>query len=621
MATKRWALWCHARRMRGHLRGMRTLRHLLTVGLGVLLLGGLVAPKAMGDPTVHPLLESPERSWVVRARGEEPIAVLGTSPAASRIIIRQGGRSAMLAGAALRDVSAAGFGVAPEEVVGGYRLTIKGIDEAGAAAQQGLVMLDNMDDARRFSTSVGFTDGQVTVQVPPGRYAATAIFFGFRSGGVPGTVYRLAVAPEFSVAGATTLTLDARRATVSASVRTPRPASVAEQITLVGRFDPAGNGHVLGAGGGPNDIMYVEPTEPVRTGSLHLIRFFRSFSSASATDPYSYDLLFDRVGRVPAVQDYRVRQEQLAVLDARYFSDMPARPQVETRSFIPPWGVAEPTVFHPLIAPLRRVEYVLTAPGVAWRQAIATYAPDGNVVGGLMVDTVLRAHPRGEHRRVEWLRPPLVPRPDTVPSRVGDAFDLDLYPLSDGDGHLGLLDSDSPGQSSSFTLTENGRTVATGVQPRGRFPVSAAPAQYRLVYQVSRTVPWSPLSVSTQTEWAFGSDPSQNGPLPVLDLSLRVARLDDSAAAPLGGSEVLRIDGRSPRGPAIATTVEVSFDGGRHWVPESVRALGGGRFLAVIHHRPKAGASVGLRVTAWDAGGSRVSQTIGRAYALTQEKP
>lgn len=59
-----------------------------------------------------------------------------------------------------------------------------------------------------------------------------------------------------------------------------------------------------------------------------------------------------------------------------------------------------------------------------------------------------------------------------------------------------------------------------------------------------------------------------------------------------------------------------SFDGGRTWHPAAVRAQGGGRFR--VSFRAPAGARVTLRVSARDAAGGSITETITGGYAVSR---
>ena len=58
--------------------------------------------------------------------------------------------------------------------------------------------------------------------------------------------------------------------------------------------------------------------------------------------------------------------------------------------------------------------------------------------------------------------------------------------------------------------------------------------------------------------------------------------------------------------------VSVSFDGGQNWQAAAVSALGAGHFSAAFS--APAGTFVTLRVTAKDAAGGSIAETIQRAY-------
>ena len=61
-------------------------------------------------------------------------------------------------------------------------------------------------------------------------------------------------------------------------------------------------------------------------------------------------------------------------------------------------------------------------------------------------------------------------------------------------------------------------------------------------------------------------------------------------------------------------TVEASSDDGATWKKATVKAKSGGHYNVVVTN-PKTGY-VSLHVTGWDANGSKVEQTLIRAYAV-----
>jgi hypothetical protein len=71
-------------------------------------------------------------------------------------------------------------------------------------------------------------------------------------------------------------------------------------------------------------------------------------------------------------------------------------------------------------------------------------------------------------------------------------------------------------------------------------------------------------------------------------------------------------------GPAPVTraTAQVSFNDGDTWFPARATALGGGRFK--IAYSAPAGVDVTLRVSAADAAGGSISETIVRGYGVSR---
>jgi hypothetical protein len=97
------------------------------------------------------------------------------------------------------------------------------------------------------------------------------------------------------------------------------------------------------------------------------------------------------------------------------------------------------------------------------------------------------------------------------------------------------------------------------------------------------------------------------------------------------GVQGLPPDGRAPAGPQVITldvghlalastagitgaSAQVSYNDGQSFQPASVAALGGGHFR--ISFTAPAGVDVTLQVSATDAAGGSVTETILRAYGV-----
>ncbi|WP_053202988.1 S8 family serine peptidase [Jiangella muralis] len=149
-----------------------------------------------------------------------------------------------------------------------YDLTVRGIARDGRPAG-GISLVDvvNVDDTSVFAaTSVGFSDGAATLRVPPGRYAAMGYVFTYDEPHVFTTETAAVFAPEFTVGGDTSVTLDARE-TVPIEVDTPDPVEATNTMLAWWRSDPEGKSyaHSFSVGAQPS---FASPTDPVTVGDF-----------------------------------------------------------------------------------------------------------------------------------------------------------------------------------------------------------------------------------------------------------------------------------------------------------------------------------------------------------------
>jgi len=247
--------------------------------------------------------------------------------------------------------------------------------------------------------------------------------------------------------------------------------------------------------------------------------------------------------------------------------------------------------------------------------------------------------------------------------RQGDVADLTLISDADSEQHYDGLEF-YPGQpSTSLQFYRNGSLAVTSgascsvvislgpgssssgsgngkcwLGPLGTLlPMLPGTATYRLDWGLTQTGP-----ASVDTSWTFRSGPADPvlrrlpGPekcdpdpaagcslLPLLFLGYDLPlNLDSQAIAgePFRVAFTAGYQQNAPAARGVTASVSASFDGGKTWsAPVRASALGGGRF-AVTVSQPKLSATSGfasLRVTARDAAGNSVTQTIIDAYGLT----
>jgi hypothetical protein len=107
--------------------------------------------------------------------------------------------------------------------------------------------------------------------------------------------------------------------------------------------------------------------------------------------------------------------------------------------------------------------------------------------------------------------------------------------------------------------------------------------------------------------------------LPALDLNYRLATDENNTSTSPVQVLNLRVghvnyDGAGSHAPITSATVQVSFDNGATW--KSVPAIGFAGNYVALWANPKAGASPSIKVTATDANGGSITQTVTNAYTV-----
>ena len=458
--------------------------------------------------------------------------------------------------------------------------------------------------------------------------------------------------------GNTTVSLDERSATSEVGFTTPRP-SVAQNLSfsvLRTGADHSVSGVQFSAF---NARILVSPVSvpPTVGGLLSFTTGQLNSPKGAAGPPYVYDVDYPAPPGLVGPQHFDVSPQSLATVQERFFQDVPSRGQ---------WLIfggtaAEAAVglsaeFMPIRLPGLATEYVTGGPDRFWSTQYVEFTNQANPFGGGGQTGAFESLAAGSQTTEDWNRYPLhtgpmqvlttaVPFVQAIPSaaRTGNDLALQPVPFSDSQpGHTGtgVFPGARTHPSGHYTLSVDGRQIAAG--PFGGAAgatLPAAPSLIRFALTASRSGPAYQLSPASRTVWTWRSqrDPAARVPAawicfrpkgqneivatqrcavqPMMTLDYQVQGLGLGGIAPAGPQVLSFTAGHLQLSRASAVTgatAAVSFDGGAHWQPATVTSQGAGQFRAAFTAPP--GALVTLRVTARDAAGGSISDTIQRAY-------
>ena len=542
-------------------------------------------------------------------------------------------------------VSAAPPGASPHFVQ--KTLIVDVLDASGKPLSFGLMNVVNVDDARKYIGFAEVVDGEARISVPVGHYAGVVEVDDFSATGDSGAIR---IVP-FDNASVTTndqrLTLDARKATSTLSVHTPRPAGL---VTESWEWDRTAAGDTGGAAAGylvgPGVTLSVASTAvpPASVGSLHSVASWSLAGAPTSGAAYTYDLAFASSG-VPAQQSHLVSASQLAVQHARYYTDGEVRRGDFLRSVLFPFQIITGGLLNPVSLPQARTEYVASSPGAVWTSILLPDDTLADPFGDEMIDTV-RPLPPGSVSPAYWGAGPLVPG---APHFSAAATVSCLTCRNAGAMRViyALVTDTTPGHQGGVTTSDDGTPVArlrvwadatkildetdsTGDE----FPVRAASATYRVVYDVNRRLSGAQQSVATHTDISFASAAGSGGRLPtgwvcdlgssctipaVLQASVSLP-VDLTGSAPTGksviGLSIEHIQG-APAYPITSASMQIRVGGGS-WqtLPRTSTGPGTYRFALDVT-RAQSGKPVDLRVYATDNHGGRFEQSTTTAFVVS----
>lgn len=526
-----------------------------------------------------------------------------------------------------------------------HTLQINAAGLAGAPADtpMGSIVL-NTDDVSRFGTAVPMDDGKGNVQVPAGHYAIYTVFLDHDAKG-NAVAYR-EVAQDATVAdssGTTTVAAAESAADKRVTVSTPRPAT-ADVLKLTWfRKGPTGivSFDSVQIGAPSTQAVYVNALPAAAGGSRYTVQW-----GGAATDgAYRYDLAFGS-DDVPADQSFAAQAGQLATVEQHFYAD-PAGGDFSGAFYVLPVNdytraveaagqaiLAPPVDTGALHLPGTRTEYVGTADGGAWLYSELTQRLD-------TFDSDIKVFAAGSTHRVDWGRGPLAPGlgahrdqqlRDCTACAGGGRFSL-YFPNGDSEpDHIG-----STTGTTRFTLYQNGTKVADEPDVLGaQVPATGEPTTYRAVFDTDLAGTGATQSTRTHTDLSFrdtgtaGTEPALPADVPCPETACRIMpaltltyRLDtdqsNTSALPDQTMDLtvghLSYDGHGSQAAVTSAAVSVSFDGGTSWQPAALTGTGG--TYHATWKNTGAGAPA-LKVTAADAAGGSLTQTVTDAYSLAK---
>lgn len=543
-----------------------------------------------------------------------------------------------------------------------HTLTVAATGLRGRPDSGDVVFLMNEDNPLRFadfeeSFNV-FDHGTAKFSVPAGHYWAIGDFVSFSG---KSAAERLAVLPQFTVRRGRTVHMSERAATSKIGFTTPRPSTL--QVSGFTLIRGAGNGTTSSFGFSDSGLsLWVSPT--ARRPSIGTLQSFTSGQLTSSRDgsnaAYAYNLNYAGPhGRIPAAQHFDVTPASLATVTENYLQDVHSAGD---------WGVfggfrAELTGFlfaegFPISLPRTQTQYFTANPSLAWSSFYDAFTSFTRFGGGQ--SDAFRVYSGGQRLTEEWSGYPLHPQPDVqvlggvmgaaLPvfvsaSRTGNTLNLATAPFSDNNpGHQGdpafSFTTGNVLASGRYAIYQNGVKIADGRPFSGIRPVqlSSRPSAIKFVLSAHQPGSAFPLSTAATTVWTWRSARQPGATVPrnwFCGFSRRFTLVRHCAVQPMMTLDYhvrgLASDGRTQPGqqqfdldvghlqlakpaPITRATAQVSFNDGQSYQPASVTSLGGGRFR--IRFTAPAEVDVTLRVSATDAAGGSITETILRAYGV-----
>ncbi|MER5336669.1 S8 family serine peptidase [Micromonospora sp. NPDC002717] len=498
---------------------------------------------------------------------------------------------------------------------------ISAFDRDGNPAPAQVTML-NADSGTAVTVNLPAA-GTTEVRVPDGPYVVVGTIAMTVNGKPAG-----AILTKDNPANSDTIVLDARetrRWTVTADGFDTRPELVAANLRRMTKDGKYWTGHSVLFGGayGPfsRDALWITPTNGTMDGTVGRSEHWRLADAKSDHMTGDGDFLFDLTfadDEVPDDPTHRLRTEDienLAKVRTTYkgFNE-DHRYQEGTTVYGPNLIGLNVTSPSYLTVPRVRTEYI-TARNTQWMKL--TWRSKDRVEYRFTQQP--RAYQPGTTTRDTWFAAPIGARAQGIVT--GARLQLTMDDAVDSQGRKGMYaDFSYPSKSDATTrLYRNGALVADRGSMLDKTFDDGAPASYVLERSFTSGDVY-PVGGEGRTRWAFRTDGSSGEATPARLLNVAVtADLDLHNRARADRPLNVNVSVTGASGELRNLTAWVTADGGATWTEVKVRPAGPGEYgFTAPRTALVADSFVGFRVTAEDATGTSIDQTLLRAIPVVR---
>ncbi|WP_329042888.1 S8 family serine peptidase [Streptomyces sp. NBC_00178] len=512
------------------------------------------------------------------------------------------------------------FGVYAEPLTHGLSLTVLGLDGKPVGADTSVSAFDTRTGLQ-YSVPTD-ADGKVSMQLPESEYDISANKFDpvahtsvlFSEPGLTLTA-DTSLLLDGTTAKEVNLVVDKDRATNEGIFATTT------SITADGRY-----GTQKLVMGFPGDRIYVTPTAKV-TGHPYWFLATQRWSGtvpSTATESarsYTYNLALHTKGGVPADLTRRIHDAELGRVEETYAGQGGKPLGVRIDSAVPAYGAVTFGDGNVIPVPGRQTRYYSDDAAIVWDRSLGMRAQGTAGFDEVQLAGATRFRPGGTYTR-RWNQAPLRAR-SVQATRVEDTLFLTPGLFSTASENTATHSGEARATTGSSTLYRDGvKTASVNSLGRLQTAVPYEKGTYTLTSTGTRKVAWSALGSRASATWTFTSGrPSDSRPA---ELPLMNVRLNGpvGTTGAIDGGRTYRFIVAAERGNARAVTtslgLKVSFDDGRTWKTAKVRRLGDLGFVAL--RLPPGGGYASIRLTAADAAGDKVDQTVIRSFQVIRKR-